>query len=71
MRKYFYFYVLQSEKDHTFYVGFTADLTKRLQQHNNGKVVSPKNRIPFELVYWEGCISQLDATKREKYLKTA
>jgi len=33
--------------------------------------MSTKNRIPFQLVYWEGCLNQKDATLREKYLKTA
>jgi putative endonuclease len=25
----------------------------------------------LELVYWEGCLNQTDATQREKYLKSA
>jgi putative endonuclease len=25
----------------------------------------------MKLIYWEGCISQKDAARREKYLKTA
>ena len=54
-----------------FYVGFTKDLRARLEAHNKGQVPSTKNRIPFELVYWEGSLSQADATRREKYLKTA
>jgi putative endonuclease len=28
-------------------------------------------RVPLELVYWEGCLDQADATQREKYLKSA
>jgi len=39
--------------------------------HNDGKVLSTKNRIPFKLVYFEGCFNQQDATHREKYLKTS
>ena len=27
--------------------------------------------MPFELVYWEGCLNESDAAQREKYLKTA
>jgi putative endonuclease len=27
--------------------------------------------VPFELVYWEGCLSEGDAAQREKYLKSA
>jgi putative endonuclease len=68
MNKYYYVYVLRSLKDKMFYVGFTYNLNKRIDIHNNGKVLSTKNRIPFELVYWEGCLNQSDAVKREKYL---
>ena len=71
MNKYFYVYVLHSEKDSNFYVGYTNNIQRRITEHNNGKVPSTKNRLPMKLAYWEGCLSQSDATKREKYLKTA
>ena len=66
----YYTYVLQSNKDMKFYVGFTKNLKLRFEQHNNGKVESTKDRIPFALIYYEACISKDDAIKREKYLKT-
>ncbi len=68
---YYYIYVLKSEKDGNFYTGYTKDLRERLKLHNDGKVASTKNRLPFKLVYFEGCINQQDATHREKYLKTS
>lgn len=68
---YFYTYVLQSLKDFNFYVGYTKNLIKRIEEHNKGKVPSTKNRLPLKLIYWEGCLNQKDATSREKYLKTA
>lgn len=58
-------------KDLNLYVGYTNNLTKRLEEHNKGKVPSTKNRMPLKLIYWEGCLNQQDATRREKYLKTA
>ena len=64
-------YVLQSEKDANFYVGYTSDLRKRLKLHNGGRVESTKDRRPLKLIYYEACISQRDALHREKYLKTA
>jgi putative endonuclease len=67
----YYTYVLQSEKDNLFYVGYTSDLTQRLTEHNKGKVKSTKNRTPLKLVYCEVCLNQQDATHREKYLKTS
>lgn len=69
--KYFYVYVLQSEKDKHFYTGYTHDVNSRLKQHNTGKVESTKNRLPLKLIYWEGCLNKKDALHREKYLKTA
>ncbi len=71
MGKYFYVYVLRSVKDMHFYTGYTSDLLSRLAQHNKGAVPSTCLRVPFELAYWEGCLNQQDATRREKYLKTA
>ena len=65
-----YTYVLQSEKDGKFYVGFTRNLKLRFDQHNKGLVESTKKRIPFRLIYYEACVDQNDATKREKYLKS-
>jgi putative endonuclease len=71
MNTYCYVYVLRSQRDHMFYVGFTRNLLNRLKVHNDGLVVSTKSRTPFELIYWEGCLNQTDATKREKYLKSS
>ena len=66
----FYTYVQKSEKDGNFYVGFTRDLKLRFEQHEKGYVGSTRERRPLKLVYYEACLSQEDATKREKYLKT-
>ena len=66
----FFTYVLKSKQDGKFYTGFTSDLEKRINEHNSGKVFSTKKRIPFEVIYYEFCLSINDATHREKYLKT-
>jgi len=66
----FYVYVLHSEKDGNLYTGYTQDLELRFEQHEKGKVESTKNRRPFKLIYYEACLIQADALKREKYLKT-
>jgi putative endonuclease len=69
--QHYYVYVLRSLKDKYFYVGFTKNLSSRVKTHNDGLVPSTRNRLPVQLVYWEGCLNQTDATRREKYLKTA
>jgi putative endonuclease len=66
-----YVYVMRSERDGKFYVGYTSDLRKRVKPHNEGRVLSTRTRRPFELVYYEACLARGDALKREKYLKTA
>ena len=67
----YYTYILKSKKDKQFYTGYTDNLKERLKYHNDGKIVSTKNRLPVELVYYEACLNQQDASHREKYLKTA
>ena len=66
----FYTYVLLSEKDGEFYIGFTEDLRVRLEKHKTGKVKSSANRRPLKLIYYEACLDERDAIKREKYFKT-
>ena len=66
----YYTYVLQSMKDGDFNTGSTENLKLRFEQHNNGFVESTKDRRPFKLIYYEACLDQNDAAKREKYMKT-
>ena len=67
---YYYIYVLKSNKDGKFYTGDTKNLKLRFEQHQKGLVESTKNRRPFLLIYFEGCLTREDATHREKYLKS-
>lgn len=67
---FYYTYVLRSKKDNELYVGWTKDLRGRLVEHNSGKVFSTKDRVPFELIYYEACQSEKRAVEREKALKT-
>jgi putative endonuclease len=66
----FYTYVLQSIKDKDFYTAFTKNLKLRFEQHNRGQVESTRERCPFKLIYYEACLDEIDAKKREKYLKS-
>jgi len=66
----YYVYVLQSLKDNNFYTGYTKNLKLRFELHQQGKIVSTKDRRPLRLIYAESCLNQQDATHREKYLKT-
>ena len=66
----YYVYALISLKDKKFYIGYTEDLKRRLKEHNSGKNISTKSRLPLKLIYYESHLSKSDAERREKYFKT-
>lgn len=63
-------YILFSEKDHLLYTGYTTNIERRLQEHNDGKTKSTSWRRPLKLVFCEFYLFEADARKREMYLKT-
>jgi len=67
---FFYAYVLESQKDKEKYIGYTNNLKKRIEEHKKGLSFSVKPRLPIKLIYFEGCLNQEDAKRRENYLKT-
>jgi len=66
----FYIYVLQSIKKGNLYTGYTADLRKRLKEHNQGLNQSTKPYRPWNLIYYEAYKKREIAQKREKRLKS-
>jgi len=66
----FYVYLLHSQKDNGFYIGYTIDIKNRLKRHNNGEVVSTKHRRPLSLIYYEVYTNEKDAQGREIFLKS-
>jgi len=66
----YFVYVLFSLKDKKFYIGFTNDLERRLREHNSGKNISTKSRLPLKLLYYEAHLSKGDSSRRERYFKT-
>lgn len=65
----YYNYVLQSIKNGELYVGYTINLRKRLKEHNQGLVQATKRYMPWKLIYYEACLNEKDAIRRERYLK--
>ena len=63
-------YVLLSKKDGKFYIGQTNDAKARLNMHNEGRVISTKNRRPFKLLLIEEYETRSEAFKRERFLKS-
>jgi len=68
--EHFYVYILLSQKDNKFYIGYTDNLRRRLSQHAKGEVISTKKRRPFTLIHYEYFINEADAKAREIYLKS-
>ncbi len=64
-----YVYIIQSQKDRTFYKGYTTDYARRLESHNMGQSRYTSGKLPWVLVYVEICASKKDALIREKKLK--
>ena len=65
-----YLYILQSLKDHKYYIGETTDVDRRLIFHNSGRQRSTRHRIPFKLVLTETFETRKEALKREKQIKS-
>ena len=66
---FYYVYILKSEKDDSIYIGATHDLRARIALHNKGEVYSTRNKMPWQLVYYEAFLSKTDAFGRETSLK--
>lgn len=66
----FYTYVLKSNSADSLYIGFTNDLRRRFEEHNQKLNLSTKSGSPWQLIYYEACLNENDAKRREGYLKT-
>ncbi len=66
----YYIYLLESQKDKSWYIGYSADLKQRFESHNNGQNAATKSKLPWKLIYYEAYDNRLDAKKREVFLKS-
>jgi len=55
----YYVYVLRNKKNKEFYYGYTGDLKRRINEHNQD----------WKFIYYEAYLSELDARERERKLK--
>ncbi|MFY0688584.1 MAG: GIY-YIG nuclease family protein [Cyclobacteriaceae bacterium] len=65
----FFVYIIQSEKDSTFYIGYTSNLERRITQHNESKSGYTSRKKPWKLVYAEEFSNKSEALIREKFIK--
>jgi putative endonuclease len=66
----FFVYVLKSESNDSSYVGHTANLQKRLIEHNSGKSLPTRGKRPWRLIYKEEHATRSEAASRERYFKS-
>ncbi len=66
----YYVYLLQSQIDQGWYIGYTSDLRRRLVEHNRGDTISIVHRRPLDLIYYEAYLDKKDAIGRERFLKS-
>ena len=67
----FYVYIIQSLKTRRLYIGHTANLARRLREHNasrGGRYNRQKG--PWKLLYNESHPDRSSAVRRERYLKS-
>ncbi len=62
-------YILQSQQDQSYYIGYTSDLELRLADHNAGNSRYTSKKRPWRLVYTEQFYDKTAALKREKEMK--
>jgi putative endonuclease len=65
----YFVYIIQSEKDGSYYKGFSENPQERVLQHNSGLSKFTSFKIPWKLVFIEELGSKRDALIREKTLK--
>ena len=66
----FYVYMLKSLGSNSVtYVGYTANLKKRISLHNTGKGAKFTRGRKWKLIFKEKCSSKSEAISREYYIK--
>src|SRR5690606_31563286 len=65
----YYIYILESERDGTYYIGSSQDPGTRLAKHNRPHAGYTGRKQPWKLVYTERYASKPEALVREKFIK--
>jgi putative endonuclease len=65
----YFTYILQSDKDGSYYIGQTNDVFYRLNKHNQGKCRYTKTKTPWKLVWVRQYSSRSESVRQERMLK--
>jgi len=70
--KLYFVYVIENQTDKSWYIGFSTDIARRLEEHNKriGGFYTKHKLGKWALIYTEGYANKKDALGREKYLKS-
>jgi putative endonuclease len=63
-------YIIQSQKDGSYYVGYTTNIDSRIAKHNQGGSIFTKTRRPYLLVYSMSFNSKSEALQFELKVKS-
>jgi len=66
----YFVYIIQSQRDGSYYVGSTQDLDERLSRHSEGRSTYTRAKRPWELVYSEEFRERASAVRRENEIKS-
>lgn len=66
----YFTYILQSDKNDKLYIGHTANLERRLAEHNSNQCKSTKNKGKWDLIFKKEFITRDEAMKFELKLKS-
>lgn len=54
-----------------FYIGYSDDLRRRMNEHKCGGNNTTKKYLPVRLIFYEVFLNEADARRREEYFKTS
>ena len=63
-------YILQSDRTKRYYIGYTSNLERRLEFHNQGMTRSTKHGAPWSVVHREQFETKSEALLREQAIKS-
>ena len=66
----YYVYILKSINFDKYYVGYTTNINRRLNEHNSKSQIYSKNYAPWDLVTYTSFTNKQKATNFETYLKS-
>ena len=65
----YFVYILQSQINHSFYIGQTSNIENRFKRHNAGSERYTKKYTPWNLIWFQACDSRAEAMKFENQIK--